>query len=128
MTKTSPTVVTDQWPILILLPSSNLDEAKHSLAVVEELYETRQDPYVTVLDAREGQRPSAVERNLQNAFRVKHEAHVRRYCRGSALVCNSEIIKGVATAMFWFKKPDTITKVFTDIDEALAWARSRLEP
>jgi hypothetical protein len=109
------------------MTSIDLDQAKIALEVVEEMYQTHQEPYVTVLDARDGKRPSAVERNLQNEFRVKHEAHVRQYCRGSALVCNSEIIKGVATAMFWFKKPDTETKVFTNMDEAMAWARSRLE-
>jgi hypothetical protein len=128
MAKTSPTVLTDQWPILVLLPSSNLEEAKHALAVVDEIYQTHQEPYVTVLDARNGKRPTAVERTLQNEFRVKHEDYVRKYCRGSALVCNSEIIRGVATAMFWFKKPDTSTKAFTDMDEAVAWALSLLEP
>jgi hypothetical protein len=127
MAKTSKTVITDQWPIIILLTSEDLEQAKEALDVVEEMYQTHQEPYVTVLDARDGKRPSAVERNLQNEFRVKHEAHVRQYCRGSALVCNSEIIKGVATAMFWFKKPDTVTKVFTDMDQAMDWARSRLE-
>jgi hypothetical protein len=126
MTKTSEKVLTDQWPIMILLPSDSVDEGKHSLEVVEEMYQTHSEPYVLVLDAREGKRPSAVERNLQTEFRIKHETHVRRYCRGSALVCNSEIIRGVATAMFWLKKPDTVTKAFTNIDEAMTWARSRL--
>ena len=58
---------------------------------------------------------------------AEFEDYVKKYCRGSALVTNSEIVKGIATAMFWFKKPDTETRVFTDMDEAMAWARSKLE-
>jgi hypothetical protein len=29
--------------------------------------------------------------------------------------------------MFWVKKPDTATKVFTDLDEAITWGRSLLK-
>ena len=128
MTKISKTVITDDWPILILQTSDTLEESRHALDVVEEIYETHQEPYAIVLDARDGRKPSATERNLQNDFRIKHQEYVREYCRCSALVCNSAIIKGIAAAMFWFKKSDTVTKVFNDMDEAMAWARSRLEP
>jgi hypothetical protein len=128
MNKTATTVITDDWPILILQTSDTLEDSRHALDVVEEIYETHQEPYAIVLDARDGRKPSATERNLQNDFRIKHEEHVRKYCRCSALVCNSALIKGIAAAMFWFKKPDTVTKVFNDMDEAMAWARSRLEP
>jgi hypothetical protein len=127
MTKTLKGVQTDQWPILILRPSRNLEEAKQAMAVVEEIYQTHKEPYALILDGREGKRPSAVERKLQNDFRIKYQDYVRKYCYGSALVCNSQIIRGVATAMFWVKKPDTATKVFTDMDEAMAWGRSILE-
>ena len=126
MEKTSKTVIMDDWPILILRTSENLEESKHALDVVEEIYTTHQEPYAIVLDARDGRKPTAVERNMQNDFRVKHEDYVKKYCRGSALVTNSSIIKGVATAMFWFKKPDTVTKVFTEMDEAMEWVRSLL--
>jgi hypothetical protein len=128
MIKTDKNVIMDGWPILILKTSDTLEESRHALDVVEEIYETHQEPYAIVLDASDGRKPSAAERNMQNDFRVEHQEYVRKYCRGSALVCNSAIIRGVANAMFWFKKPDTVTKVFTDMDEAMAWARSLLEP
>ena len=127
MEKTSKTVITDDWPVLVLRTSDNLEASQHALDVVEEIYATHQEPYAIVLDARDGRKPSADERNLQNDFRIKHEEYVRKYCRGSALVCNSAVIRGIAAAMFWFKKPDTVTKAFTDMDEAMAWAHSLLE-
>jgi hypothetical protein len=127
MIKTSPSVQTDQWPILILKAARDMADARLAQDIVEELYQAHNEPYVTILDAREGKRPSAVERRLQNAFRIKYQDYVRKYCYGSALVTNSEIIRGAATAMFWVKKPDTATKVFTHMDEAIAWARSLLE-
>jgi hypothetical protein len=120
-------VETDLWPILILRPSDSIEEAKQAMAVVEEMYQTHNEPYVTILDGRDGKRPSAVERKLQNDFRIKYQEYVLKHCYGSALVCNSQIIRGVATAMFWVKKPDTATKVFTDLDEAITWGRSLLK-
>ena len=79
-----------------------------------------------VLDARSGRRPSAVQRKIQSDFREKYDDHIRTYCRGTAFVTASELLKGAATAMFWVKKPTTETKFFTNIHEAFDWAEERL--
>ena len=80
-----------------------------------------------VIDASEGRRPSPAQRYLETEFRRKHEGHVRKYCRGSAIIVKSEIIKAVITAVYWIKPPDTKTKFFTDMDSAMVWAHSRLK-
>ena len=112
MNKTATTVIMDDWPILILQTSDTLEDSMHALDVVEEIYETHQEPYAIVLDARDGRKPTATERNLQNDFRIKHEEHVRKYCRCSALVCNSALIKGIAAAMFLIN-PEYIGVLFS---------------
>lgn len=119
-----------RWPILIVRIIKN-DEAgylRRSFEAVAELYRTRKEPYVTVIDTSSGHRPSPDHRYLQTEFRREHAAHVKKYCRGTAIVVKSEIIKAVVTAIFWIKPPDTETKFFTDMDSAVAWARGRLVP
>ena len=122
-------VDTDLWPIVIIRSgdTDDADVAERTLAVVEELYQTKKEPYVTVLDGSNGRRPSPAQRYIQVEFRRKHAEHVKTFCRGFALVSKSEIIKAVATAMYWIKSPDTATKVFTDMESAIAWARAQLE-
>ncbi len=119
----------DMWPILIIRAgeTDDADIVERSLEVVEKQYLTKKEPYVTVLDGRNGRRPSPAQRYLQVEFRRKHQDHVKQYSRGTAIVCKSEVLRAVATAMYWIKAPDNVTKMFTDMDEAIDWARERLE-
>ena len=118
-----------QWPILIVVLGAEDDEGlvERSLKVIEELYENRREPFVTIIDATSGRRLTPAERYSQTEFRRKHEDHIKEYSRGTALVFNSEILKAVVTAMHWLKPPDNVTKTFTDMDSATAWAKERLE-
>jgi hypothetical protein len=117
------------WPILIIKEADSDDPGivERSLSVVEELYETKKEPYVTVIDGRAGRRPSPAQRYLQTEFRRKYEDHVKQYSRGTAIVTKSEILKAVVSAMFWLKAPDNVAKMFTDMESAIEWARDRLE-
>ena len=118
-----------RWPILVVYsPSQHSDEElRDHLEKIGQIYDTHKEPYVLVLDARSGRRPSATQRKIQSEFREKYDAHVKQFCRGTAFVTNSELLKGAATAMFWVKKPSTTTKFFTDFDEAVAWAEEQLK-
>lgn len=129
MDSTGPNVDASMWPILIIkeAESGDVETVQGCLGFLDELYATRKEPYVTIIDAQQGHRPSANQRYLQTEFRRKHEDHVKRYSLGTAIVFKSEILKAVITAMFWIKPPDTVTKAFTDMNSALDWARSRLQ-
>ena len=118
-----------RWPILVVYSPSNFTEEdlKAHLDELGKIYDTHKEPYVLILDGRSGRRPSAVQRKIQSDFREKYDAHIRQFCRGTAFVTNSELLKGAATAMFWVKKPTSTTKFFTDFDEAVAWAEEQLK-
>jgi hypothetical protein len=118
-----------RWPILVVYSPPNFTEEDLSAHLDElgKIYDTRKEPYVLVLDARSGRRPNAIQRKIQSEFREKYDAHTTKYCRGTAFVTNSELLKGAATAMFWVKKPTTMTKFFTDFDEAIVWAEEQLK-
>ena len=118
-----------RWPILVVYspPQHTDDELREHLKELGEIYDSRKEPYVLVLDARSGRRPSAVQRKIQSDFREKYDAHVRQFSRGTAFVTNSELLKGAATAMFWVKKPASTTKFFTNMDEAMVWAEEQLK-
>jgi hypothetical protein len=122
-------VETDMWPILIIRAGEIEDVGitERTLEVVEKLYQTKKESFVTVLDASNGVRPSPAQRYVQVEFRRKHEDHIKQYSRGTAIVCKSEILRAVATAMYWIKAPDNVTKMFTDLDDAIEWARDQLE-
>ena len=128
MFKEGTNVDIDMWPIIIVRVGDTDDAgiAERSLNVVEELYQSKREPFVTIIDASSGRRPSPEQRYVQTEFRRKHEDHIKKYSRGTALVFNSEILKAVVTAMHWIKPPDTTTKAFKDVDSAIAWAKERL--
>jgi len=46
--------------------------------------------------------------------------------KGTAFVINSELMKGVITAVMWLKKADTAQKVFADYEIAIRWAKNQL--
>ena len=117
-----------RWPVLVVYSPANFteEELKNHLDELGQIYDTHKEPYVLVLDARSGRRPSALQRKIQSEFRDKYDAHIRQFCRGTAFVTNSELLKGAATAMFWVKKPTTTTKFFTNFDDAVAWAEEQL--
>jgi hypothetical protein len=118
----------DRWPILVVYSPENFseEELRNHLAQLGKVYDTRKEPYALIIDARSGRRPSALDRKIQSEFREEYDAHVKEYCRGLAIVTNSELLRGVTTAMFWIKKQATATKFFTDLDLALAWADEQL--
>ncbi|MCP4197244.1 MAG: STAS/SEC14 domain-containing protein [Proteobacteria bacterium] len=118
-----------RWPILVVYSPATFteEELKNHLDALGKIYDTHREPYVLVLDARSGRRPNAIQRKIQSEFRVKYDAHITKYCRGTAFVTSSELLKGAATAMFWIKKPPTTTKFFTDFDEAVVWAEEQLQ-
>ena len=124
----SAVVQLDRWPLLIVYSPASMDEEAlvRQLKLLGDVYDERKEPYVLILDARSGRRPKARERAIQTEFRERYEDHIKAYRKGMAIVTNSELIKGVATAMFWLKKPDVATKFFTDFDEATEWAEQQL--
>ncbi len=119
----------EHWPILIRRASASLTtlEWQKELDWAAELYRTKKEPYALVVDARSGRRPNSAERNMMREFAEKHDAHIRQYCRGTALVFKSDLVRGALTALLWLRKPASQTKVFTDFDEAMAWARKQLD-
>ncbi|MCP4195858.1 MAG: hypothetical protein GY762_01800 [Proteobacteria bacterium] len=119
----------DRWPILVVYSPADFteDDLRAQLEEIGKIYDIRKEPYVLVLDATSGRRPSALQRKIQSEFREKYDAHIREYCRGTAFVTSSELLKGAATAMFWIKKPTTTTKFFTNIQQAFAWAEEQLQ-
>ena len=118
-----------RWPILVVYspPQHSDEELRNHLNELGAIYDSHKEPYVLVLDARSGRRPSATQRKIQSEFREKYDAHVKQFCRGTAFVTNSELLKGAATAMVWVKQPSTTTKFFTNIDEAMVWAEEQLK-
>ena len=80
MTSERSSIDASQWPILIIriVPNDEVDFLVRSFEAVADLYHTRKEPYVTIIDASSGHRPSPEHRYLQTEFRRQHEDHVKK--------------------------------------------------
>ena len=67
------------------------------------------------------------QRRRLTSLMKEHEAFLNKYNVGTALVFTSPALKGILQAVFWIFKPDRPVEVFSDIDNAMAWAESKLQ-
>ena len=90
-----------RWPILVLTPPDEYSEQMHReyLAYMGWVYDTRPGPYCLVIDARNTPLPSAVQRKVENEFREEYAGHVKKHCRGTAIVLSSRVMGNVLKLM-----------------------------
>jgi len=118
----------EHWPVMIVDNSSTASDAamEAQMVCLRRIYRERKVAYANVIDARKGSPPTAKQRAMLSAFREEVKDHVGQHCRGVAFVFDSMIMRGIMTAMFWVRGPDTPHGVFATVEEALAWSRERL--
>jgi hypothetical protein len=117
---------TTRWPIMIitvLSPSIRDDCLRKSLSVAISMLAERGGPYSLVLDNRLVNYLPAMQRKMIADSMALRAERARSLCRGMALVMVSPLVKGLLTAIFWLRQPVIPTRVFTQLDEALVWAR-----
>jgi hypothetical protein len=118
-----------QWPIIVVHTPRDFTDAELR-AYYDEIARTmlsRPEPYCNVIDARNASAPTPSQRKIMADFRVTHEEHIRKYCRGSAFVFESGLMRGVITAIHWLRRPEMPHKSFGTMFEAMTWARVQLE-
>ena len=117
---------TSRWPVMIVRPlravaNPEIDQFLHEYRKFLDLHPT---PFATVLDLRQyREMPPAQRKRISDG--MKDNPHHPR-CRGFALVFSSPLLRMLLTAILWTAKPDYELKVFSDLDEALTWARSQV--
>ena len=113
------------WPVLIIRPKPvemTLEQLDAALEHYDAVLERRRASYAVVFDHRDVKYLRAAHRTRIAEYNKRHEARARAYCRGSAFVIHSPIVRGMMTAILWIKKPPAETRVFEDFAEAKTWA------
>lgn len=117
------------WPVMVVRPRPTFTEEQ--LAVALEHYngvlEHRLEPYVVVFDSRDVESMDAAKRRMINDYKARHEERTRKYCRGSAFVFTSSVVRGMLTAIWWLKPSQVPNKCFAEMGPAMDWARDQLE-
>lgn len=122
------TVDLTHWPILVVNAPPGFTDAE-----LQAYYDSigkamlaRPEPYANIIDARNAPTPTASQRKIMAGFRERHAQHIRQYCRGSAFVFESAVMRGIITAIHWLRQPEMPHKSFATMFEAMTWARAQL--
>ncbi len=88
----------------------------------------RRIPYATVYSAQPGARmPHATHARRQVTWMKEYSEFAGQYCRGLAFSFRSPLMRGVLRGILAMQPLGAPHIVVDDEDEALRWARSRLE-
>jgi len=116
------------WPLVLLTYAGSPSEAQLSahLREIEEKVLARKQAFVQVIDQSHGEMPDALQRRLIVDHQTRMDAVYRRYCRGEVYVVAPKN-RGAMIAVFWMAKPAYPYTFVDTLDEALSWARARLQ-
>ncbi len=115
------------WPLVCvtLPPAATDDEVREYLDALRVLRE-RREPYALIIDANASRGFTPKQRRLQADYIDSGIELSRRYLKAFAFVAASPVQRGMLTAVFWLIRPAWPHEVFRSMDEAKAWARSRV--
>ena len=114
------------WPAFIVRPPDAVvsDEDLDTFLRENAAYlRMRNERFAYVLDLKNSAGLTPTQRQRMTQAFDETEKSMPGLCQGTALVFTSNLLKGLLTAILWVRKPRYETKVFTDVDEAVAWAR-----
>jgi len=116
-----------RWPLVVLTYEgrpTNEALAAH-LDEVERAVLARKERFAQVIDQRGGVRPDPFQRAMIAAHQARMADAYARFCLGEAYVASPEL-RGAMTAVFWREPPRYPVKFVGTLDEAVAWALTRL--
>lgn len=88
----------------------------------------RGEPYATVYATASGARiPQPHHARLQAAWMKQHQPMLRDWCRGLGFSLSTPLMRGVLRAVLKMQPLAAEHAVFSTEDEAIAWARARLD-
>lgn len=113
------------WPLVIIrvepLSTPTVAGAKKFGAAIDQLL-ARSERFASVIDGRGVDvMPSAVVRKaLAEELRRQREA-LARFCVAEAMLVNSQLVRGLITAVHWITSPRHPVRCFVREEAALQW-------
>lgn len=114
------------WPIVLVTPPAEVEDQEFVdfLDAFEAECDSRSGRCVLVLNLCECKQLTLAQRKVMTE-RMSRGSAVDRI-RGTVMVFESKILRGILTAIFWAHKPLYPTKVFSELGEAMRWAGEML--
>lgn len=117
----------DHFPLLIIptpgpTPEEDIDQDSFYQRADEAL--SQPDSVVVLHDISGARAPGPMRRKRFIEYAQKNEDRVRATVEAYGVLIDSQMLRGVITAVLWFITPPCPIRVFTDRAKALAWLRS----
>jgi hypothetical protein len=113
-------------PIVVVELNKQLDDdGWRSYLATLTAYVDRRQPFAVVIVTNDSQL-TARQRAATAELVKAREDDLRTYCKGNAAVVKGAVQRGVITALSWLVKFPFPSKVFSNLDDAIGWARSQL--
>jgi hypothetical protein len=119
------TISADRWPVVVItqhVEQLTDEERLSSLAESDRVLTSRPGHYSLVLDNRKAGPVPPRQRKLIAEYMERHALRSRTRCCSTAFVMDSAVMRGVLTAIMWLRKPEIETRVFGELQEAIAWS------
>ena len=118
-----------QWPLVfVTLPAEAADEDVRRYLGQLRLLRERRQAYALVIDANRSRGFTAPQRQMQAEYIASGVELSRKYLKALAFVASSAMQRGMLTAVFWLRRPESPYRVFSTRTEAQAWATTMLAP
>ncbi len=115
------------WPVVTLRMIDRLTESEEDEFIEFAMVPPRRhEPYVGLIDLVRAQTPSARFVRKQASAMARYEEAIATYCRGTAFVANSPMIRGAIRAVLHLQRLPCPRFVTATNDAAWAWARGQL--
>ena len=115
------------WPLVIFRfrfrPS--MDELERYLARQEEML-ARKQPMISLVQAEQAKLWESPVLRRQAEWIKDHEALLRQYSLGVAMVMQSPIVRGMLKAILWIQPMPQPYTVCSSVEEGLRWLRERV--
>lgn len=110
-----------RWPAVLVRPPETVsdDDLREYLRCFDHDVIGMGEPYGIVLDLRTTKSITPSQRQILTDSMASHSD--ADMCRGTAMVFESRLLRGILTAIFWVRRPAYPTRVFTSTLDAWAW-------
>src|SRR5690606_27983017 len=86
----------------------------------------RREPYALLIDSTRCAGFSPRQRQIQAEYIASGIDLSRRYLKAFAFVAKSQLPRGMLTAVFWVRPPESPHRVFVSVEEAERWVKEML--
>lgn len=116
-----------RWPLVVVRYPEKVsdDDLAKSLEEMRK-YRERREAYALLIDSSRCSGFSARQRQMQAEYIASGIRLTRVYLKAFAFVAKSQLQRGMLTAIFWIRPPESPYRVFMSVEEAERWVMEQV--